>query len=117
MKHRTLLAIAVGAIALLACSAMSRADIRMAGGLGYANGPGLTKVRYVRKRRPMQVDIYSTRRRRGYSYSAADVINTSGRHAPPPYADVRQTPGGPFDSGYFFDSGMGTVGGNSPYLH
>jgi len=30
---------------------------------------------------------------------------------------VRQTPGGPFDSGFFFDSAIGPHGGNSPYQH
>lgn len=29
----------------------------------------------------------------------------------------RQTPGGPFDSGFFFDSGIGPNGGNSPYMN
>jgi len=29
----------------------------------------------------------------------------------------KQTPGGPFDSGFFFDSGIGRNGGDSPYLN
>ncbi len=29
----------------------------------------------------------------------------------------RQTPGGPFDSGFFFDSGIGRNGGQSPYMN
>jgi hypothetical protein len=29
----------------------------------------------------------------------------------------RQTPAGPFDHGFFFDSGMGLHGGYSPYQH
>jgi hypothetical protein len=29
----------------------------------------------------------------------------------------KQTPGGPFDSGFFFDSGMGQNGGDSPYMN
>ncbi|MDH4983920.1 hypothetical protein [Hyphomicrobium sp. D-2] len=29
----------------------------------------------------------------------------------------KQTPGGPFDSGFFFDSGIGPNGGNSPYMN
>jgi len=64
-----------------------------------------------------------TARRGGYSYSTADVINTYGdsrtrfgstsvyRH---PYLD-RQTNAGPFDHGFFFDSGMAPRGGDSPY--
>jgi len=53
---------------------------------------------------------------RQYSYGRADVVSTYGE-SPPPWLDVRQTPGGPFDSGFFFDSGMGLHGGNSPYQH
>lgn len=29
----------------------------------------------------------------------------------------KQSPGGPFDSGFFFDSGMGRNGGDSPYMN
>jgi hypothetical protein len=59
-----------------------------------------------------------------YSYSYRDVINTYGdarsRYGSinsyrDPYVD-RQTPSGPFDHGFFFDSGILPRGGNSPYL-
>jgi hypothetical protein len=70
------------------------------------------KPRYYRKR-PLQVDIKAMRRRGGYSYRAGDVIGTYGQS----YVDTRQTPSGPFDHGFFFDSGIGPHGGNSPYLH
>jgi hypothetical protein len=116
MKHKTIVTIAVGVITLLACSAATHAVERPANAATFANGSGYVEARYVRKRRPMQVEIYSTRRRRGYSYQASDVVNTYGR-SPPPYAEVRQTPGGPFDSGFFFDSGIGPHGGNSIYQH
>jgi hypothetical protein len=33
-----------------------------------------------------------------------------------PYIN-KQSPGGPFDSGFFFDSGIGPNGGDSPYLN
>ena len=33
-----------------------------------------------------------------------------------PYIN-RQTPAGPFDSGFFFDSGRGPNGGQSPYMN
>jgi hypothetical protein len=33
-----------------------------------------------------------------------------------PYIN-KQSPGGPFDSGFFFDSGMGPNGGDSPYMN
>lgn len=66
-----------------------------------------------------------TERRGGYSYSQADTINTygdtRGRYGRTeafrdPNID-RQTNFGPFDNGFFFDSGVGARGGNSPYLN
>lgn len=83
---------------------------------GYSGRYTQTKARAYPKRRPLEVTIYGRRRIGGYSYSAADVTSTFGGR-PPPWMDVRQTPGGPFDSGFFFDSGMGLHGGNSPYQH
>jgi hypothetical protein len=54
----------------------------------------------------LQVDIYRQRRIGGYSYSRSDVMGSYGA-SPPPYARPLQSPGGPFDSGFFFDSGIG----------
>lgn len=59
----------------------------------------------------------------GYSYSYAESINTygdTGSRYPSTlnFRDSgfdRQTPGGPFDSGFFFDSGIRPHGGDSPY--
>jgi hypothetical protein len=70
----------------------------------------------VRRYRPM---------RGGYSYSYRDVINTYGMSRARygsinTYRDFfsdRQTVNGPFDHGFFFDSGMGPRAGDSPYLH
>ena len=64
-------------------------------------------------------------RRGGYSYSYADTINTYGDSrslygATQSFRDPmldRQTNAGPFDHGYFFDSGNAPRGGNSPYMH
>jgi len=70
---------------------------------------------YSRKR-PLTVTIYRKRRIGGYSYRAADVVSTYGA-APAPYLDVRQSPGGPFDYGFFFDSAIKPHGGESPYHH
>src|SRR5215470_17928110 len=67
------------------------------------------------RRRALTVTIYR-RRIGGYSYRAADVVSTYGAN-PPPYVNVRQTPSGPFDYGFFFDSGIGPHGGYSPYQH
>ena len=88
--------------------------------------PGLTshpKSSYYRGTAP-KVRGY-TARRGGYSYKAADTINTYGdsrtRYGSTntfrdPMTD-RQSSSGPFDHGFFFDSGMGRIGGNAPYMH
>jgi hypothetical protein len=65
------------------------------------------------------------RRRVGfYSYSYRDVINTYGMSRSlyggintyrDPFVD-RQTRSGPFDHGFFFDSGIAPRGGDSPYI-
>ncbi len=65
------------------------------------------------------------RRRGGYSYSAEDTINTygdsrtvtGGANSYRFELYTRQTPSGPFDHGYFFDSGIGLHGGDSPYMN
>jgi hypothetical protein len=62
-------------------------------------------------------------RRGGYSYAAPDSINTygdsqsrySGYSLFRNYDFGRQSSGGPFDSDFFFDSGISPRGGNSPY--
>ncbi len=63
-------------------------------------------------------------RRGGYSFTKSDVINTYGDSrtsgATNSYRDPnidRQTSAGPFDHGFFFDSGIGMIGrpSNSPY--
>jgi hypothetical protein len=115
MKYTAMLAIALGVIELLTCSGATRAGERHAGIATYAPSKNAI-VRYYRKRRPLEVTIYGRRRIGGYTYGRADVVSTYGQ-SPPPWLDVRQTPGGPFDSGFFFDSGMGLHGGNSPYQH
>lgn len=63
-------------------------------------------------------------RRGGYSYDLGDTTNTYGdsrnvyganqmfRH----WSLDRQTTSGPFDHGFFFDSGIAPRGGDSPYL-
>lgn len=68
-------------------------------------------------------------RRGGYSYYAGDSINTYGdsrslyghTRAFRSWHYDRQTLAGPFDHGFFFDSGIQTSGaqrgGDSPYMH
>lgn len=68
-----------------------------------------------------QEEGYTVRRGAGgYSYNYSDSLNTYG--AASAYRDPmldrrRQSPGGPFDSGFFFDSAIGTNGGQAPYMH
>ena len=64
-------------------------------------------------------------RRGGYSYRAEDVINTWGdsrtRYGGTNWfrfqGTDRQSSSGPFDHGFFFDSGIGPRGGESPYMN
>ncbi len=61
----------------------------------------------------------------GYSYDYSDTINTYGdsrslygstQSFRDPMLD-RQTNAGPFDHGFFFESGNAPRGGNSPYMN
>jgi hypothetical protein len=71
---------------------------------GYQSGP--------------QVEGYAIRRRGGYSYGKADSLTTDGNHAAYRGHILNpQSPAGPFDSGFFFDSAMGYRGGQAPYMH
>jgi hypothetical protein len=70
-------------------------------------------------------DDYTLHRKKGgYSYDKSDSTNTYGtqkksKSTPPGPPDFRdQTPSGPFDNSFFFDSGVGSIyGGNSTYMH
>lgn len=70
------------------------------------------------KGKPLRVTVHpsgSRQRRGGYSYGESDSY-TAGemrRFFDPP----RQSPGGPFDNDFFFDSGIQPRGGNSPYMN
>lgn len=64
-------------------------------------------------------------RRGGYSYAIEDSINTYGNNrtrfggadAYRYWKYDRQSPFGPFDHGFFFDSGINQGGGYAPYQH
>jgi hypothetical protein len=90
---------------------------------GYSESGEHPKSDYYRRSGP-QVRGY-TARRGGYSYSYADTIDTYGNPRTQyggsnlyrdPMLD-RQTNSGPFDHGFFFDSGITARGGESPYMH
>jgi hypothetical protein len=79
----------------------------------------------VPKRSAVRVKGYVARRGGGYSYNQFDVINTYGDSRGQfgranSFRDPqlgRQTEAGPFDNGFFFDSGIGLHGGDAPYTH
>ncbi len=116
----------IGSISVVV-STPSAADSR-----SYRRCDGCSSHVYTRKAhrhhsrgyRHAQVRGY-TARRGGYSYRYADSINTYGdsrslygatlRFRDP--ALDRQTNAGPFDHGFFFDSGVAPRGGDSPYMH
>lgn len=85
-----------------------------------AEGGAHPKSSYYRK--GPQVKGY-VERKGGYSYTYQESINTYGDSRSrfggasslrDPMLD-RQTPAGPFDHGFFFDSGVAPRGGDSPY--
>jgi hypothetical protein len=92
MERDWILAVAVSVITLLAHTGVTEAAERDASGPARAEKSANAKARYYSNRRLLEVNIYPLRRRGGYSYRASDVINTYGG-SPPPYLDVRQTPG------------------------
>ena len=123
---------------------LSRLGILLAAGmLGFAPGMTVTSTAslaqdaglahpasaYYRGARPArvvrgpQVRGFAQRRVGGYSFYREDVINTYGNSrtqfgSTNVYRDGlqdRQTRFGPFDNGFFFDSGITPRGGYSPY--
>jgi hypothetical protein len=122
---RTALALALGGLALMGFAAAGEAaDRRTKPVASTEAGFQPTGGRYTR-RYAAPVRAYRGRRVGFYSYSYRDVINTYGMSRArygiinsyrDPFVDM-QTPNGPFDHGFFFDSGMLPRGGNAPYLH
>lgn len=121
---KAVLALALGTLALMGLTAAGEAADRRAksvaaGEAAYQPTNGRLARRHASRPRGY------VRMRGGYSYSYRDVINTYGMSRArygsinsyrDPFVD-RQTANGPFDHGFFFDSGMAPRGGDSPYLH
>jgi len=122
---KALLILALGAVALIGFGTGGEAGERRAKKktMASADATEHPKSAYYHKR--ARVYGYAARRRGGYSYSAQDVMNTYGLTrglygSMNSYRDPsldRQTSSGPFDHGFFFDSGNSPRGGDSPYLH
>src|SRR5262245_55434979 len=121
---RTALALVLAMLTLMGFAAPGEAAERRAKQVAASEaGFQPTGARYTR--RYAAVRAYRGRRIGFYSYSYRDVINTYGMARArygiinsyrDPFVDM-QTPNGPFDHGFFFDSGMLPRGGNAPYLH
>jgi hypothetical protein len=121
MRHKGILAVC-GAFALLAVSGSPLVGERWTAS-AYADGTKAApaKSRHKAKR---AARVRGFLLRGGYySYVDEDVINVYGgprvRYGSTntfrDFLTDRQTPGGPFDSGFFFDSGIGPRWNDSPY--
>ena len=120
MMVRFGLAVAVGLLGFTGA-----APVSMAQGTGLEH-PASAYYRSAGRSRIVrgpQVRGFQQRRVGGYSFYTGDTINTYGNlrsnyGGNNVYRDLqadRQTPFGPFDHGFFFDSGIGRGGGYSPY--
>ena len=125
MRSTGMLAAVCGAIAVLAFTSAGQAGDRRADGSIYRQQSHAepAKSRYHRKR-ATRVRGFLARRGGYYSYTDSDVVNVysgsrtlfgSTNSYRDPFTD-RQTTAGPFDHGFFFDSGTGPRGGDAPYL-
>ena len=117
------LALALGALALMPTAAGAAERSARAAVVQSIGSAQQTSARTYR-RRAMHAPRFAGRRVGFYSYSYRDVINTYGMSRSvyggmntyrDPSVDL-QTPAGPFDHGFFFNSGILPRGGNSPYL-
>jgi outer membrane protein assembly factor BamA len=122
MKTRCMVAAACSVVAILALAGSSQAEERPSAKIYTQGHMEPTKSRFQRKR-ATRVRGFLARRLGFYSYNDSDVTNVYGGSRSlfgstntyrDPFID-RQTSSGPFDHGFFFDSGMGPRGGDSPY--
>jgi hypothetical protein len=109
-----------------ACAAFAFTALPAGGDLGiakaYADGDRVAKAR-AKWRKAVRVRGFYYRGGY-YSYTDEDVINStawarslfiSSSTFRDPLWSARQSPGGPFDSGFFFDSGLGPMWNDAPY--
>ena len=67
------------------------------------------------KSKPLRVTVYRRKPTGGYSYGKADSIGAKDTRR---FVDpIKQSSGGPFDNGFFFETPMGPYGGSTPYMH
>jgi hypothetical protein len=122
MMLKAILALSVGLIGALAWHGDAMAD----GVRRIEHGIASKRARYVGVHKRGYVRGYLAYRRGGYSYDLYSVINTYGdararyggvNYFRDPFVDNQGGCCGPFDNGFFFDSGIRPHGGNSPYLN
>ena len=67
------------------------------------------------RKKPLRVVVTRGRRIGGYSYGKSETMSLkeSRRFTHP----MRQSSGGPFDSGFFFEQPSSPYGGYTPYMH
>lgn len=117
--------LSLGMVAVLAMAMIGLPQSSWAHGASkksYSSGAHRSSKHY--RRGQARVKGY-VRRRGGYSYAAQDTINTYGDSRTTNGGAnsyrfefyTRQSPSGPFDHGFFFDSGIGMHGGSSPYMN
>ena len=101
-----------GLIAILGMAIIAAATLGAGAGLDPAAAQEASSTKPKAKSKGLKGSIGY---RRAYSYSKADVTGPDNIRlfADPGY--TRQTPSGPFDNGFFFDSGIGLHGGQAPY--
>jgi hypothetical protein len=88
------------------------------GGAGDYLAPGASAGEYTQKKKPAR-RAYRTRQGTvEQGSSPEEIARYFALHGGniDPYIN-KQSPGGPFDSGFFFDSGIGPNGGDSPYMN
>jgi hypothetical protein len=112
-------------VAVAACAGVAFTDLPVGGDLvtSKAYADGAKKIKKA-KSRPKGVRVRGFLQRGGYySYMDADAVNsyawssslfTSKSTFRNPRS-IEQSPGGPFDSGFFFDSDIGPPWNNAPY--
>jgi hypothetical protein len=96
MKYKTMLA------GLAACAAVAVASVPGTGDILVANA--YAQASQPAKTRPVAGRNVELRRGGYYSYGAPEGTRRSNTHLAP-MVDL-QSPAGPFDSGFFFDSGL-----------
>jgi len=118
------LSVAAGLLGLITFSAAPTPATAQGVGLAHPASSYYRGRSGPRSVRGPQVRGFAQRRVGGYSFYRADTINTYGnvRSAYGGYnvyrdfnGTDRQTPFGPFDHGFFFESGIAPHGGFAPY--